>query len=362
MTAAQATDAADEFLLAAGGQGLVLDAAQLAVLPALARAAEAARSPEPAPDCSSVYLWGPPGRGKTWLLDTLFDSVDIPDKRRLHFHDFFRELHALVFAGYGNPGYRQDSAFAAALDRMLGSVRLLCFDEFHVNDPADAAFITRLLRTVLDRGIVLVATSNYAPQELLPDEMFHHLFEPGIALITGHLQVRELDGEVDYRTVARPRHAAGFAAGHHLRSNDAGLLASAGLLPPRPEEAVPLTPGTRTLRALRADGAQLWFDFEDLCHAESATSDYLHLAQAHRHWVISGVPPTAGSNPYGWQRFGNVVDVLYDAGCRLDIIGLPDYDGVFPGVAHPTDLARIRSRFSMLQQLSAAGTEAAARP
>ncbi|MDM7990840.1 cell division protein ZapE [Arthrobacter sp. zg-Y877] len=350
MTAPRASAAA-EFHLAARGQGLDLDAGQLAVLPALARAADAARSPEPAPDQSSVYLWGPPGRGKTWLLDTLFASVDIPDKRRLHFHDFFRELHALVFAGYGNPGYRQDSAFAAALDRMLGSVRLLCFDEFHVNDPADAAFITRLLRTVLDRGIVLVATSNYAPEELLPDEMFHHLFEPGIALITQHLQVRALDGEVDYRTVARSRHASGFAAGHHLRSDGAGMMASAGLVPPAPAEAVKLTPGTRTLRALRADGAQLWFDFEDLCHAQSATSDYLSLAQSHRHWVISGVPATGGSNPYGWQRFGNVVDVLYDAGCRLDVIGLPDYDGVFPGTAHSTDLARIRSRFGMLQAL-----------
>ncbi|MCQ1987391.1 cell division protein ZapE [Arthrobacter sp. zg-Y844] len=356
MTAMQAPGAADEFQLAAQAQGLALDAAQLAVLPALAAAAAAARSAEPAPDNTSVYLWGPPGRGKTWLLDTLFDSVDIPEKRRLHFHDFFRELHALVFAGYGNPGYRQDSAFAAALDQMLGRVRLLCFDEFHVKDPADAAFITRLLRTVLDRGIVLVATSNYAPQELLPDEMFHHLFEPGIALIAGHLQVLELDGDTDYRAVAGPRSASGFAAGYHLRSDDDVLLASAGLIPPGAAEALQLTPGTRTLDALRADGGQLWFDFEDLCHAQSATSDYLHLAQAHRHWVISGVPPTEGSNPYGWQRFGNVVDVLYDAGCRLDVIGMPDYDGVFPGIAHPTDLARIRSRFGMLQQLPGHGS------
>ncbi|MCC9175590.1 cell division protein ZapE [Arthrobacter sp. zg-Y179] len=356
MTATQAPGSADEFQLAAQAQGLALDAAQLAVLPALAAAAAAARSAEPAPDNTSVYLWGPPGRGKTWLLDTLFDSVDIPQKRRLHFHDFFRELHALVFAGYGNRGYRQDSAFAAALDQMLGRVRLLCFDEFHVKDPADAAFITRLLRTVLDRGIVLVATSNYAPQELLPDEMFHHLFEPGIALITGHLQVLELDGDTDYRAVAGPRNASGFAAGYHLRSNDDGLLAVAGLIPPGAAEGLQLTPGTRTLEALRADGGQLWFDFEDLCHAQSATSDYLQLAQTHRHWVISGVPPLGGSNPYGWQRFGNVVDVLYDAGCRLDVIGMPDYDGVFPGIAHPTDLARIRSRFGMLQQLPAAAS------
>ncbi|MCC9178475.1 cell division protein ZapE [Arthrobacter sp. zg-Y750] len=353
MCTVQADNAAEEFRRAAGMQGMDLDRGQLAALPALVSAAAAARSPEPAAGNASVYLWGPPGRGKTWLLDTLFESVDIQAKRRLHFHDFFRELHARVFAGYGNPGYRRESAFAAALDQMLGTVRLLCFDEFHVNDPADAAFITRMLRMVLDRGIVLVATSNYAPAELLPDPMFHHLFEPGIALITGNIQVVALDAGVDYRTVptagTTARNTNGFAAGHHLRRCAPALLARAGLSLPGPEEAAQLTPGTRTLQALRDDGTQLWFDFEDLCHAQSATSDYLQLASTRRHWVICGVPETGGSSPYGWQRFGNVVDVLYDAGCRLDVIGLPDYDGVFPGTGHPTDLARIRSRFGMLR-------------
>lgn len=351
MSVTRAGQAADEFRRAADRQGLALDPAQLAAIPALARAAEAARSPAQPGGNTSVYLWGPPGRGKTWLLDTLFDSVDIEAKRRLHFHDFFRELHARVFAGYGNPGYRRDSAFAEALEQMLGSVRLLCFDEFHVNDPADAAFITRMLRTVLDRGIVLVATSNYPPADLLPDPMFHHLFEPGIALIAGHLQVLALDAGVDYRTLPAAGAAAGFGTGYHLHRPAAALLDAAGLSLPGEGEQAQLRPGTRTLRALRADGNQLWFDFEDLCHAQSATSDYLQLAGTYRHWVVSGVPDTSGASPYGWQRFGNVVDVLYDAGCRLDVIGMPDYDGVFPGTAHPTDLARIRSRFGMLRPL-----------
>ncbi|MCC3273438.1 cell division protein ZapE [Arthrobacter zhangbolii] len=350
MTATQAAQVAHSIRSRAEAEGLVLDDAQLAVLPALSAAAAAALSLDPAPGSASLYLWGPPGRGKTWLLDALYDGVDVPEKRRLHFHDFFRELHERVFQGYGAPGYRKDSAFAAALEQMLGSVRLLCFDEFHVNDPADAAFITRMLRTVLDRGIVLAATSNYAPQELLPDPMFHHLFEPGIAMITDQLQVLALDGNVDYRDRPRDGAKAGFAAGHHLRQANPESLAWAGLVPPAHGESVTLTPGSRALRALRAASGQLWFDFEDLCHAQSATSDYLQLSRTYPHWVISSVPSTAGSNPYGWQRFGNVVDVLYDGGCRLDVIGLPDYSGVFPGTAHPTDLARIRSRFGMLQR------------
>ena len=334
---------------AAAAEGLELDSAQLAVLPLLARAGAAAVSGEGAAG-ASLYLWGPPGRGKTWLLDAFYDSVPVSGKRRLHFHDFFRELHARTFEGYGRKGYAQQSAFAAGLDALLGDARLLCFDEFHVNGPADAAFVTRLLRQVIERGIVLVATSNYAPHELLPDPMFHHLFEPGIELLTSHMSVASLTGEVDYRS-AGLRGTAGFAAGYHLRQPVPASLEAAGLQTPGPEETAVLTPGTVALRAERASGGQLWFTFAELCGSRSAASDYLALARDYRHWVVSGVPDTSHEDANAWQRFGNLVDVLYDAGCRLDVLGFSNYDGRFPGVAHQIDLARIGSRFGMLAVL-----------
>lgn len=347
MTLVQQDHVTAELLRQAAADGLELDAGQLAVLPLLARAAEAAASGSAA-GAGSLYLWGPPGRGKTWLLDAFHAAVPVAEKRRLHFHDFFRELHTRTFAGYGSPGYRQGSAFSDGLEALLGDARLLCFDEFHVNGPADAAFVTRFLERILDRGIVLVATSNYAPQELLPDPMFHHLFEPGIELIRSNLAVAALDGGVDYRA-PRPghRHTHGFAAGHHLRRADPALLAAAGLQLPEPEESRVLTPGPVQLRAERADN-ELWFRFPELCETRSAASDYLLLAARFRHWVVSDVPETTGAGPDAWQRFGNLVDVLHDAGCRLDVIGMPDYDGGFPGIAHETDLARIRSRFGLL--------------
>ncbi|MBD7996615.1 cell division protein ZapE [Arthrobacter sp. Sa2CUA1] len=349
MTSAQPDHLIDVLVRQAEGAGMELDAGQRAVLPLLARAAAVAGSGDPVPG-SSVYLWGPPGRGKTWLLDAFYASVPVERKRRLHFHDFFRELHARTFAGYGNPGYRQGSAFADGLDELLGDARLVCFDEFHVNGPADAAFVTRFLEQVLARGIVLVATSNYAPQDLLPDPMFHHLFEPGIALITEHLQVARLDGGVDYRSQDRCR-PSGFAAGYHLRHAGTQLLTAAGLCPPAPEESRVLRPGSVPLTADRAGNAQLWFRFSELCEARSAASDYLALAAEYPHWVVSDVPQTGQAGPDAWQRFGNLVDVLYDAGCRLDVIGFADYDGVFPGAAHEVDLARTRSRFGLLRVL-----------
>jgi len=351
MTSVHSESTSSAVRQAAEAESLVLDGAQLAVLPLLDRAGAAAISGEDA-TVSSVYLWGPPGRGKTWLLDAFYDSVPVAGKRRLHFHDFFRELHARTFEGYGRKGYAQQSAFAAGLDALLGDARLLCFDEFHVNGPADAAFVTRLLRQVVERGIVLVATSNYAPHELLPDPMFHHLFEPGIELITTRLQVAALDGELDYRS-ARPRGRSGFAAGHHLREPDEAALESAGLRTPEPEEAAVLAPGSVALKAARAADGQLWFTFAELCGTRSAASDYLALARDYRHWVVSGVPDTTHEDPNAWQRFGNLVDVLYDAGCRLDVLGFSDYAGRFPGIAHEIDLARISSRFGMLSDQDA---------
>ena len=357
MNSAQLDHMIDALVRQAEEAGMELDAEQRAVLPALARAGRAAAGGfvEPVPG-SSVYLWGPPGRGKTWLLDAFYAAVPVDRKRRLHFHDFFRELHARTFAGYGRPEHRQGSAFAEGLDALLGDARLLCFDEFHVSGPADAAFVTRFLEQVLDRGIVLVATSNYAPEELLPDPMFHHLFEPGIELIRKNLHVAALDGQVDYRSLPdERRRRSGFAAGYHLRQARTDLLAAAGLCPPAPEEARILKPSTMPLTADRAADGEIWFRFAELCEARSAASDYLALAAEHPHWVVSAVPKTADAGPDAWQRFGNLVDVLYDVGCRLDVIGFSDYDGVapegFPGIAHEVDLARIRSRFGLLSVL-----------
>ena len=340
MSTAHPDQATALFVRKAGEQQMTLDDAQLAVLPFLAAAGNPGAG-------RSVYFWGPPGRGKTWLLDTFYAAAELQPKRRLHFHDFFRELHARTFAGYGRNSSGQQSAFAAGLDALLGDARLLCFDEFHVNGPAEAAFVTRLLQQVLDRGTVLVATSNYAPDDLLPDPMFHHLFESGRKLITSRMEVVPLEGGVDYRTLSLGART-GFAAGHHVRRPDPGLLQAAELREPEPGEATVVQPGTVPLKASRAHNGQLWFTFAELCESRSAASDYLALAEEYRHWVVSGVPETTAAGPYAWQRFGNLVDVLYDAGCRLDVLGFSDYDGRFPGTAHEHDRARISSRFGML--------------
>ena len=329
----------------AGRQGLALDDAQLGVLDLLAAAVR--------PGGRGVYVWGPPGRGKTWLASAVLDAAEAAGRRvrRVHFHAFFRELHARIFAARSRDSSTAGSAFTDALAGLLDAVDVLCFDEFHVGDPGDGMLVRRMLEAVRLRGITLVATSNYPPEDLLPDPLFHHLMEPAIRDLRALLDVVTLDGGRDYRSRGIPdARREGFAAGWHLPRPGPRTLAAAGLQVPAAGEERMLRPGSKALLARRADGGQLWFGFGDLCLVPSSANDYLKLAVDHRHWVLSEVPDADAEQAEGWARFGNLVDVLYDAGVRLDILGLDGLGDQAPGSAHPTDRARIRSRLGALRR------------
>ncbi|MEE1621193.1 cell division protein ZapE [Zafaria sp. Z1313] len=341
---------------AARDHGLVLDPAQLSAAGLLARAAGSLDRPSGPP--GHVYLWGPPGRGKTWLADAFFDAVPVQGKRRVHFHAFFRELHGRVHAageasraaerGAGRgAAERRGSAIDEALGTMLAGTRLLCFDEFHCNDPGDAMLLTRLLKRIVEERILLVATSNYAPEQLLPDEYFHHLAEPAIALIRAQMQVVEIAGPTDYRAVRPSTRAAGFSSGTHWPDPVGDGPGTAGLVPPSPAERRILRPTTQDIEALRAADGQLWFRFDALCGAPTAPMDYLRLAEDSRHWVVDSVPPLDRLTPYALRRFGNVVDVLYERDVRLDLIGGGSFEEA-GSLIPPADAARLFSRLSAL--------------
>ena len=169
-----------------------LDAAQTAAVDLLTQ-----------PDALGVYMWGPVGRGKTWLLDRYFTGVDIDAKKLVHFHNFFADLHSAYF--------RQRFSIDHAIDEVLGECRLLCFDEFHVHDIGDGTLIARMLDTLFARGTALVVTSNYPPDGLLPNPLFHEKFEPTIEVLKAHLREIRVDGPIDYRSAHAVRR--GFAAG-----------------------------------------------------------------------------------------------------------------------------------------------------
>lgn len=177
---------------AARSRGFVLDPAQHDAVEQLCH-----------PERPNVYLWGPPGRGKSWLADVYFSAYPGRNKLRVHFHEFFRDLHVEL--------RRHRFDLDAALDHLIGRAELVCFDEFHVHDPADGTFVARLFPALLGRRTRLVLTSNYPPRDLLPNPLFHDGFVPTIELVERCATVVALDGPRDHRLGSD--HAKGFASG-----------------------------------------------------------------------------------------------------------------------------------------------------
>ncbi|MFF2041505.1 cell division protein ZapE [Kitasatospora sp. NPDC058170] len=346
-----------EFERAAQRDGLVLDEGQRAVAARLAELGEAlAAAGEPgrrrwfgraqAEPVRGVYLWGSVGRGKSWLADTLFDAVPVEGKRRLHFHDFFRQFHAAYARHRHEPG-----AGELAVAELLGESRFLYFDEFHVHDAGDAMLMGRVVEALLARGTALLATSNYPPAGLLPNPVFHPMFEPTIALLERSLDIVELTGGRDYRATRDHRAArSGFAAGRYLWPGDERQLAEEGLRPPTAAERRSVPVGHGGVEALAVREELLWFDFAALCDRPNSTIDYLTLTDGGRPWVVSGLPRLADAGRDAAQRFANLVDVLCDRGVRLTLVGAAPLAEVLAGDGLPPDVNRTASRLSLLTQ------------
>ncbi|GGM08662.1 cell division protein ZapE [Promicromonospora citrea] len=327
---------------AARAAGYVLDDAQDAAAGRLEGLLDSLGSDAP----RGVYLWGPVGRGKTWLLDRFHEAAGGP---RFHFHAFYRALHAEVWARTGTP-----DAMERALDALLGDATVLCFDELHLHDAGDATLLSRALRTLLRRGVVLVATSNYPPQGLLPDPLFHELAVPLIEALEGSLDVLAVDGPVDYRT----RRDGGAPPVGGWRSGLLLDLASAdgggALGRPAPDEAADVAlRGGRTVPALRAADDAVWFDFTALCTAPVSALDMLSLAERFDRWTVTDVVPFAHCHVNTQQRFVNLVDVLHDHDRTLVLTTPGPLDEVLAvpaGRPAPPDLARAVSRLRQLDR------------
>ena len=308
----RAADAEAAFAAALQETGFVLDPAQAVAASRLrhlgaelCRSHRLSRHPR-----RGLYLWGPVGRGKTMLLDVFLRAAPGTTKRRVH------------------------------------------FDEFHVHDPGDAAFLTRLLRTLQQRGTTLVATSNYPPEGLLPNPLHHHLILPALELLVQQADVLGVAGPVDYRTRGpRGGWRTGFGAGAYVVPGDAAQLHDLALAAPAPAERGRVPGSGRRLHVLAARDDLVWFDARALCDQPTSPQDYLAVADRFPAWVISDLPPLAGCNPDMQQRFANVVDVPCDREVPLTLFSRHPLTDVLAGARGPADLARTASRLAVLRQI-----------
>lgn len=314
---------------AAQRHGFILDPAQRDIVQRVVRVV--AGCPR-GPRGRGVYVHGPAGRGKTWIADAVFTALPRGRATRVHFHGFFDDLHRRIHAHRGSP-----DATRRAVDDVLGRSRVVFFDELHVHDPGDARLLTRLLERIVETERILIATSNYAPDELLPDPVWHHLFEPGIALLTTHLDVCRLDGPTDYRT--RPRKSRdGFRSGTWSTAVPARVTSAAHRLVVR----------DRTFTVLFADDRSLVATFEQLCDAPVAATEYRQWSVAHPRWTIMDVPPLDQVGPSAQQRFVTLIDVLVDADVPLDVFSRVDLEEFLTRAGGRPDAFRMGSRLRLL--------------
>jgi cell division protein ZapE len=289
-----------------------------------------------------VYLWGGVGRGKSLLMDSFYATVGIRRKTRAHFHAFMRDVHEAL-------ARLKDEAdpLAAVAAQIANRYRLICLDEFHVDDIADAMILGRLLEGLFANGIVLVVTSNYAPDGLWPNGLLRERFLPAIERIKASLDAVEVDAGVDYRLRAL-EHVETF----HVPAGaaaDAAMMAAFEAMRSGPDESTHLTIDGRTLAARRRAGSIVWFDFGSLCDGPRSQRDYLDIARRFSVVFLSDIPRMGADAGDRARRFTWLIDILYDH--RVKLVASA---GVAPGALYAEgpnvrDFSRTVSRIAEMR-------------
>jgi cell division protein ZapE len=257
-----------------------------------------------------IYLWGGVGRGKSFLMDSFFSVVPLVRKTRLHFHEFMRGVHRQMdqLRGVADP-------LDEVARRIAKKSRLICFDEFHISDVADAMILHNLLKALFDNGVSFILTSNYAPDALYPEGLHRDRILPAIELLKQRLDVVQVDSGIDYRSRALEQVAAyytplGAASDRSLRHAFARIAETA-------DQDPHLLVETREIKALRRAGGLIWFDFATLCGGPRSQNDYLEIASRFHTVMLSGVPRMSSSMASEARRFTWLIDVLYDHKTKL---------------------------------------------
>ena len=229
--------------------------------------------------CAGVYLWGPVGRGKTWLMDAFHRSLKV-SSRRQHFHHFMQWVHRRLFALTGTA----DPLFELARE-LASEVRVLCFDELFVSDIGDAMLLGRLFQAMFNAGVVIVATSNQPPEQLYADGFNRERFLPAIAAMQHHMHEVEVDGGQDHRL-----HPGAGHTRYWVDDPNALLTVFAQLSGALSVAEKSLLLGDRPLRVVRYSAAAIWLRFDDLCGQPLAAADFIALCDRFPAILLGDVP------------------------------------------------------------------------
>jgi len=291
-----------------------------------------------------VYLWGGVGRGKSFLMDAFYATVPVVRKTRLHFHEFMRSVHRQLEEVKG----QQDPLDVVAKE-LAKRYRLICFDEFHVSDVADAMILYKLLFGLFGNGTSFVMTSNYEPSTLYPDGLHRDRILPAIKLLYDRMDVLNVDSGVDYRKrtleqVKRYHTPLGEATDQLLQEAFNALSDTPPLDPM-------LSIEHRQIKALARSGSVVWFDFATLCGGPRSQNDYLELASRFHTVILSGVPRMGPRHASEARRFTWLIDVFYDHKVKLILSAECEPDELYTVGPMANEFQRTVSRILEMQSL-----------
>jgi cell division protein ZapE len=265
-----------------------------------------------------LYIWGDVGRGKTMLMDLFFETVRMPAKRRVHFQAFMADVHRRLYTwrlAHKAGQVRGEDPIAAVAAALAADAQLLCFDEFAVTDITDAMLIGRLFAALFEHGVVVVATSNVAPEDLYKDGLNRALFLPFVSLLKTRMDVMHLAARTDFRldklrAIAAYHVPADEAARAGL---DRSFQALSGSAPVR--EVVLMVLG-RPLHIQAAAGVAR-MSFSELCEAALGPADYLAIARQFHTLILEAIPVIREEQRDIVRRFILLIDSLYDQHVKL---------------------------------------------
>lgn len=290
-----------------------------------------------------LYIWGGVGRGKTLLMDLFFDTLNIQKKRRMHFHRFMSMVHdELKQLG------AQDNTLVKVARKIAADMRVLCLDEFHVNDIGDAMILGTLMQELFKRRVLLITTSNRPPDDLYKDGLQRARFIPAIEALKTDCRVIELDNQTDYRLLTLKReHTFHTPLGEITEAKM--LHAFKALTSNEPSENNHIIVNGRKIHHNGEAEGVIWFEFSELCESARSQEDYLEIATEHHSILLSNVPAMHNDHNDAARRLLNLLDVLYDHKVKLILSADAPVEKIYQGKRLAFEFDRATSRLLEMQ-------------
>lgn len=290
-----------------------------------------------------LYIWGSVGVGKTYLMDAFYHNLPFNEKMRMHFHRFMKMIQDKLseMQGHKDP-------LKVIAKNLAKETKVLCFDEFFVNDIADAMILANLFQALFANGITLVATSNVEPDNLYRYGLQRDKFLPAIELIKQYTQVLHVQIDHDYRL----RHLTDAGVYFHPnnpenREKIASLFAKVTHSKIRPDTTIEIE--GRLIEIVKRSTNVLWMEFDKLCAIPRSQVDYLYIAKNFSTLFLTNVPVIEQDDRNRITYFINLIDILYDASVNLIILADAYFDAIYPRGALSFEYQRTKSRLQEMQ-------------